>query len=238
MTDRHRASIIRGWFLAQALFRPRALAAAIESTLDWRCPAALILLAVVALDFLSLPLFLRAVPQMAPSGLSPEMLAELVQRSRLLRPVQILLSPLGWLAQWIVTAFLLRLMAMVMNHPLRLRTFFVLVVHANLVHLLETLSKNLLLWLRFVATGTIVLDPPVGMDALIRPSSVPLSTILSYANPFEGWFLILLIGGTAALCRTTRARAAVIVLPVWGFWLAAHLAVALVREILTRQLGM
>lgn len=238
MTDPQATRTIRWQVLAQALFRPRALALTIQSNPRWQFPAALILLAVVVLDFMSLPLFLRAVPQMAPPGLSPEMLGELIERSRLLRPVQILLSPLGLLAKWIVTAFLLRLMATILNQRVHLRTFFALVVYANLVHLLEMISKNILLWARFAATGTIVLNPPVGLDVLIHASGVPSSTLLSYANPFEVWFLVIMIGGTATLCRTTVARATGIVLPVWGFWLAAHLALALVREILTRQLGM
>ena len=235
MNNTRHASKTRRQILAQALFHPRALT--LESDLRWGYPAALIILTTVGLDLIALPLFLRALPQMAPSGLSSEMLAELVQRSRILKPIQILLSPLGLLAKWAITAFLLRLMATLMNRPVHFKKLFALVVYANVVHLLETVAKNLLLWLRYAAMGTIDLNPPVGLDALVHPSGVVSSTLLGYANPFEIWFLVMLIGGVASLAGTTSARGTAIVLPAWGFWLAAHLALALVREILTRQLG-
>ncbi|HXF06022.1 MAG TPA: YIP1 family protein [Blastocatellia bacterium] len=237
MNNTHPVSKPRRQILAQALFHPRALAVTLESDPRWGYPAALIILTTVVLDLLALPLFLRALPQMAPSGLSPEMVAELVERSRILKPTQILLSPFGLLAKWAITAFLLRLMATLMNRPVHFRKLLALVVYANVVHLLETVTKNLLLWSGYVATGAIDLNPPVGVDALVHPSGVVGSTLLRYANPFEVWFLAVLIRGVASLAGTTSVRGTAIVLPTWGFWLAADLALALVREILTRQLG-
>lgn len=237
MNNTHPASKTRRQILTQALFHPRALAVTLESDPRWGYPAALIILTTVVLDLIALPLFLRALPQMVPSGLSQEMVAELVERSRILKPAQILLSPLGLLATWAITAFLLRLMATLMNRPVHFKKLFALIVYANMVHLLETVAQNLLLWSRYAATGVIDLHPPVGVDALVHPSGVVLSTLLRYANPFEVWFLVVLIRGVAALGGTTSVRGTAIVLPAWGFWLAADLALALVREILTRQLG-
>lgn len=237
MNNTHSPSKSRRQILAQALFHPRALAVTVEGDPRWGYPAALIILTMVALDLIALPLFLRALPQMAPSGLSPEILAELVHRSRILKPIQILLSPLGLLAKWAITASLLNLMATLMNRPVHFKKLFALVVYANVIHLLETVTKNLLVWLRYAATGTIDLNPPVGVDALVHPSGVVPSTLLQYANPFEVWFLVMVIRGVATLGGTTSVRGTAIVLPAWGFWLAAHLALALVREILTRQLG-
>ncbi len=230
-------SVTRRQHLRQALFQPGALGRTLGSDPRWGFPAALILLTGMVLDVLALPLFLRAVPDMAPSGLSPEMLADLVHRSRLLRPIQIMLSPLGLLLKWVITAFLLTLMATLVNRKISFRKFFALIVSVDVIHLLEVITKNLLLWVRYGLTGVIVLHPPVGVDAVVRPSGTVPSVLLSYANPFEVWFLLGLMRGTAALSGTPMAKAAVIVLPVWGLWLMAHLALALVREILIRQLG-
>jgi hypothetical protein len=233
--------------LARALWAPRALAVAIEEErANWRLPALVIIGTVMALDMLALPLFVRAIPQMAPVGLSPDMLGQLEQTARLMRPIQILLSPLGWLIKWAFTAVLLFGVELLLLRPatgaegarvVPVRSFFVLVVYANLVLVLEALLKNLILWLRYLLSGAIVLDPAVGVDALVRPSDPALAVVLAHVNVFEVWFLTILIGGVAALCRCSRSRAAALVLPVWGLGLLVRVGLALVREVLTRQLS-
>ncbi|GBC78302.1 hypothetical protein HRbin08_01789 [bacterium HR08] len=234
---------------AQALWAPRALAAAIEQErVSWQRPALVIIGALMALDFLALPLFMRALPQMAPVGLSPEMLLQLERTARIMRPIQIVLAPLGLLLKWAFTAVLLFGMGLLLLHPsspaqgrgarlVPVRMFFILVVYANLVVLLEELLKNFILWLRYFLTGAIVLRPAIGLDALVRPSDAALAIVLEHANLFDVWFLAILIGGVGALCRCSRARAAALVLPVWGFGVLAQMGLALVREVLTRQLG-
>jgi hypothetical protein len=113
----------------------------------------------------------------------------------------------------------------------------VLVVYASFVPLVEVMVKNFVLWGRYGLDGTIVMDPPIGLDVLISSTGVGTSVLLQHANLFELWFVTLLIAGVAALCRVSKRSAAAIVLPVWGFWLLGHIAFALVKEILTRQLG-
>lgn len=245
MNGSHATSSAR--LLARALWAPRALAAAIEEgRADWRLPALVIIGAFVALDALALPLFVKAIPRMAPVGLSPDMLAQLEQTARLMRPIQILLSPLGWLLKWAFTAALLFGLELLLVRPaagaegarlVPVRRFFVLVVYANLVLLIEALLKNLILWLRYFLSGAIVLDPAIGLDVLLHPSDPALAVVLAHANVFEVWFLTILIGGVATLCRCSRSRAAALVLPVWGLGLLVRVGLALMREVLTRQLS-
>ncbi len=234
---------------AQALWAPRALAVAIEEErAGWRRPALVIIGALIVLDVLALPLFMRALPQMAPVGLSPDMLLQLERTARIMRPIQIALSPLGLLLKWAFTAALLFGMGLLLLRPsspaegggarlVPVRMFFTLVVYANLVVVLEELLKNLILWLRYSLTGAIILRPAIGLDALVRPSDAALAVVLEHANIFDVWFLAILIGGVGALCRCSRARAAALVLPVWGFGVLAQMGLALVRDVLTRQLG-
>jgi hypothetical protein len=215
---------------------------------SWRVPALVIIGALMVMDFLSLPLFLRAVPQMAPVGLSPDMLLQLERTARIMRPLQILLSPIGLLLKWVFTAALLFGMELVVLRPTshgegqgtRLapaRQLFALVVYANVIVLLGEVFRNLLLWLRYLVTGAIAWHPAIGLDAFVRPSDAALAALLEQANIFEVWFLVILIGGVRALCRCSGSAALAIVMPAWGFGVLARIGLALVREVLTRQLG-
>lgn len=237
--------------LKQALLAPSALASAIDAGLGWRFPALVIAVGVVGLDFLSLSLYLKSLPQMAPPGLSAHQMAQYLETSRVMRPIQILLTPVGLLIRWAITALLLQAMSAALQRspsgvaggnaaapkPTTFYKLFVLVVYASLIPLVETLAKNLALWVRYGLSGTIVMDPPIGLDALVPSTGVGTSVLLHHVNVFELWFLALLIAGVAALCRVSKRSALAIVLPVWGFWLLGHVAFALVKEILTRQLG-
>lgn len=237
--------------LKQALLAPSALAAVIDAGLGWRFPALVIAVVIVGLDFLSLSLFVESLPQMAPQGLSEHQMAQYLETSRVMRPIQILLTPVGLVIRWAVTALLLRTMSTALQrspsgvaggNPAAPKavTFYkllVLVVYASFVPLVEVMVKNFVLWGRYGLDGTIVMDPPIGLDVLISSTGVGTSVLLQHANLFELWFVTLLIAGVAALCRVSKRSAAAIVLPVWGFWLLGHIAFALVKEILTRQLG-
>jgi hypothetical protein len=206
---------------------------------------------VVGLDFLSLSLFVKSLPQMAPQGLSAHQMAQYLETSRVMRPIQILLSPIGLLIRWAITALLLYAMSVALQRsPSRVtggnpsaptgttfKKLFVLVVYASLVPLVEVLVKNLVLWVRYGLSETIVIDPPIGLDALFQSTGAGTSVLLQHANVFELWFLALLTAGVATLCRTSTHSALAIVLPVWGFWLLGHIAFAMVKEVLTRQLG-
>ncbi|MCS6817592.1 MAG: hypothetical protein N0A16_11730 [Blastocatellia bacterium] len=234
---------------ARALWAPRDLASAIdEGRANWRFPAVVIIGALMAMDFLALPLFLRAVPQMAPVGLSPDMLMQLEQTARIMRPIQILLSPLTLLLKWAFTAAFLFGMGLLVLRPMvradgesvrlaPMKKLFALVVAANIVLLLEEGLRHLLLWLRYLLTGEIMLRPAIGLDAFVRPSEAALAALAEQANVFEVWYLAVLIGGISALCRCSRSTAMAIVLPVWGFGVLAQMGVALIREVLMRQLG-
>ncbi|GEM_PF-770048 len=234
---------------AQALWAPRDLASAIEDErASWRLPALAIIGALMVMDFLALPLFLRAVPQMAPVGLSPDMLMQLERTARIMRPIQILLSPLALLLKWAFTAALLFGMGLLVLRPAAraegegarlapVKRFFVLVVYANLALLLEEVLRNLLLWLRYLLTGAIVLRPAIGLDTFVRPSDPALAALAEQVNVFEAWYVVILIGGVGALCQCSRSAAMAVVLPVWGFGVLVRVGLALVREVLTRQLG-
>jgi len=234
---------------AQALWAPRDLASAIEEgRARWSLPALTIIGALMLMDFLALPLFLRAVPQMAPVGLSPDMLLQLERTARIMRPIQILLSPLALLLKWAFTAALLFGMGLLVLGPATraegesarlapVKKFFALVVYANIILLLEEIFRNLLLWLRYLLTGAIVLRPAIGLDAFVCPSEAALAVLVEQANVFEAWYVVILIGGVAALCRCSRSVAMAVVLPVWGFGVLVRVGLALVREVLTRQLG-
>ncbi len=234
---------------AQALWAPRDLTSAIEDgRASWHLPALTIIGALMLMDFLALPLFLRAVPQMAPVGLSPDMLLHLERTARSMRPIQILLSPLALLLKWGITAALLFGMGLLVlgpaaraegesARPAPVKRFFALVVYANLIPLLEETSRNLLLWLRYLLTGAIVLRPAIGLDIFVRPSEAALAALVEQANVFEVWYVVILIGGVSALCRCSRSAAMAVVLPVWGFGVLVRVGLALVREVLTRQLG-
>jgi hypothetical protein len=237
--------------LKHALLAPQTLASAIDAGLGWKFPALVIMVIVVGLDFLALPLFMKSLAQMAPQGLSAHQMAQFQETSRVMRPIQILLTPIGLLIRWAITAVLLYAMSAALQHsPSRVtagnpsapkaitfKKLFVLVVYASLIPLVEVLVKNLLLWARYELDGTIVVDPPIGLDALVQSTGAAISVLLQHANVFELWFVALLIGGVATLCRTSKRSAFAIVLPVWGFWLLGHIAFAMVKEVLTRQLG-
>ncbi|MBI3950352.1 MAG: YIP1 family protein [Acidobacteria bacterium] len=227
-----------GWRgLKQTILAPTALASAIRAGLGWAVPALVISLTVITLDVVALPLFLRSLPQMAPQGLSPEMMAGFERTSRIMRPIQILMSPIGLIIRWAIIAFLLYLISVLIDRKTSFRDLFVLVVYAGLIPLLEVIAKNIVLWLRYAFTGTIVIDHPLGLDAVFQPKGAALSTLLQHANVFELWFLGALIIGIHVLCRCSKRWAAAIVLPVWGIWLAGHIAYAMGREVLIKQLG-
>ncbi len=233
--------------LAQALWAPRTLASALEAErARWSLPALVIIGGLMVMDLLALPLFFRALPQMAPVGLSPDMLAQLERTARLMRPIQIALSPLGLLLKWALTAALLFGMQLLLRRPaseaereplVPVRKLFALVVYANLPLLLGEILRNLILWLRYLLAGEIVWNPAIGLDALVRPSDVAFRVLLQQVNPFDVWFLIVLVEGVSALCRSSRRRAMALVLPVWSLGVLWAIGLALVREVLTRQLG-
>jgi len=228
--------------LARTLWAPREVALAIdEGRAQWRLPALVIIGVLMLMDFLALPLFLRAIPQMAPVGLSPDMLLQLERTARIMRPIQILLAPLALLLKWAFTAALLFGMGMLVLRPAArltpVKQLFALVVYANIALVLEEIARHLLLWLRYLLTGAIVLRPPIGLDALVRPSEAALAALAEQATIFEVWYVGILIVGVSALCRCSRSAAMAIVLPVWGAGVLVRVGLALVREVLMRQLG-
>lgn len=223
--------------LWQALMAPRRLAMTIDEGLGWKLPAILIVLTVLVLDFSSLSLFLKGVAQTAPAGLSGAMLAQLEQTSRVLRPIQILLKPLGSMSAWLFVALLFHLIGIAINHRSSFRKLFTLTVFASLVVLVKVVLKSAVMWVQYLRNGRVNTEPAIGLDAMLSHKDPVTSALFSHANFFEVWLLIVLISGVSVLCHCRKRQAALIVLPVWALALISHAAYALLKAILIKQLG-
>lgn len=221
----------------QALTAPRDLGLAIRDGLGWKFPALLISLAVVFMDAASLPIFFKSLSQIVPVGIGPEKLAQVQRTSIVMAPIKILLKPIGIFMAWYLSAGLLFLLSMAANHRLRFKWLLSTVIWTSLVFLLEALLKNGITWVRYASTGSILLDPPIGLDALIPAGQPVLSALLAHANPFEFWFLYLLIPRLAAVGTVSTRVAAAIALPAWSLYVVAHVTYAIFKAILVSQLG-
>jgi hypothetical protein len=152
-----------------------------------------------------------------------------LEAARRLQIVGYALTPLVVLFRWFVIAGLLFLMTVLLNGEMRFRAAFSLIACAGVCPLVQSCFS--LLIVVFKGSDRLHtpadLQPPIGANLLFTEAAEPLYTILGAVNPFEIWYLVVLVMGVRTLSKCSRFQAAVVVLSTWCLLISLKAAFAM-----------
>lgn len=163
------------------------------------------------------------------SSLDPEKSANALEVVRRLQIIGYTLTPLFLMLRWFVVAGLLFLTAAFLNGSMSFRASFCLIASAEVFSLIKSGFTLLIIFLRGSdrLTAPADLQPPIGANLLLPDAGEPLYTILGAMNPFEIWYLVVLVIGVRALNRFSRTQASAAVLMAWVLITSLRAAVAM-----------
>lgn len=166
------------------------------------------------------------------SSLDPEKAANALEFIRRLRIVGYTLTPLFLMLRWVLVAGFLFMTAAVLNGSMSFRASFCLIASAEAISLIKSSFTLLIIFLRGPdrLTEPADLQPPIGVNILLPDAGEPLYTILGALNPFEIWYLVLLVVGVRALNRFSRVQASAAVLIAWAMVMSLRAGVAMVTK--------
>lgn len=163
------------------------------------------------------------------TSLDPQKAANALDVVGRLQIVGYALTPLLLMLQWFAVAGLLLLTAAFLNGSMSFRASFCLIASVEVFSLIKSGFTLLIIFLRGSDRLTALADlqPPIGANLLLPDAGEPLYTILGAINPFEIWYLVVLIIGVRALNRFSRTQAAAAVLMAWALIMSLRAAVAM-----------
>ena len=166
------------------------------------------------------------------TSLDPQRAADALDVVGRLQIVGYALTPLFLMLQWFVVAGLLLLTAAFLNGSMSFRASFCLVASLEVFSLIKYGATLLIVFLRGAdrVAAPADLQPPIGANLLLPDAGEPLYTILGAINPFEIWYVVVLMIGVRALNRFSRRQAATAVLIAWALITSLRAVVAMLSR--------
>ena len=166
------------------------------------------------------------------SSLDPQRAANALDVVGRLQIVGYALTPLFLMLQWFVVAGLLLLTTAFLNGSMSFRASFCLVASAEVFSLIKYGVTLLIVFLRGSdrLAAPADLQPAIGANLLLPDAGEPLYTILGAINPFEIWYVVVLMIGVRALNRFSRRQAATAVLIAWALITSLRAVVAMLSR--------
>lgn len=183
----------------------------------------------VLVAFLSNRFAITLLESNVQASLDPEKAANALELVRRLQIIGYSLTPLFLMLQWFAVAGLLFLTAAFLNGSMSFRASFCLIASAEVFSLIKSGFTLLIIFARGTdrLTSLADLQPPIGANFLLPDAGEPLYTILGAVNPFEIWYLVVLVIGVRALNRFSRAQASAAVLLAWALITSLRAALAM-----------
>jgi hypothetical protein len=155
--------------------------------------------------------------QLESQGMQPDEIASSVNLAGRTSNILAAISPLLLLIRFLLIAAVLWMWALPAADQFGFQQLLNIVAYSYLPLLLRDSTSCLILRLRnaealYTANG---LRVPLGLDLLLPGIPAPWTQLAVKVNLFEGWFLLLLVLGVAALGHFAIKKALCVVIPSW-----------------------
>jgi hypothetical protein len=180
-------------------------------------PLILMTLGGLFLELEARPIVEQLLIQTAPKDISPDQLELGLAYFRKVHLIGIFLSPAIMLIRWACMAWLLSMTSILVIGKAGYRHTFSLVSFSSVILLFESFYSRLIVYLKGLdaIASPRDLDPAIGLSLLIPSSDAGWYTLFNALNPFEAWFVVLLVLGLSKIENTSKKKAALAVVPVW-----------------------
>jgi hypothetical protein len=212
------------WFIARLALLGRAVHSP-ESVFEGDLGGPSYLAPLILLGFFSIIISVMQTPvridwmqyQLESQGMQSEDIASSLRLVSQTSGLVAAISPLLLLLRFLLIAAVLWVWALPAADLLGFQQLLNIVAYSYMPFLVRDLASCFVLRLRspeFLHTAN-GLSVPLGLDLLLSGISNPWTQLAGKVNPFEAWFVLLLVLGVAGVGRITLRKALWVVIPSW-----------------------
>jgi hypothetical protein len=182
----------------------------------WIFPLVLLCVVVLAVSLALVPVTLRVIEMNPPSNLSHEQFANALPAIRAATYGFSIASPLLVVAMLLISAWLVGIACSIVGVKINFPAIFSLLSACSVITVLQVIAGYIVIKLKGDEIESVQqLQPPFGLDIFFDGLKGIPYALLNFFSLFEVWYIIMLGLSLAALARTLKGKAFLVITPAW-----------------------
>ncbi len=182
----------------------------------WIFPLALLCAVVLVVSLAIVPVTLRVIELNPPPNLSHDQFAKALPAIRAATYGFSVASPVLVVGMLLISAWLVGIACSIMGVKIEFSSIFSLLSACSIITVVQVIAGYIVIKLKGDEIESVQqLQPPFGLDIFFDSLKGIPYALLNFFSLFEVWYIVMLGLSLAALARTSKGKAFLVITPAW-----------------------